>query len=395
MHDMSHPTRRRFAELIFGSAAAVALPRMAGAAMAKGAPAKRPSAVTMRGLVPAADLGITLTHEHVLGAIPKEVPQNTGRDIPSPDAGLINPVQPDPKDLWRFRRSPGAFGKVLRAPMSIDQTIWELEWFTKAGGRTIVDQSSLGIPRDVEGLRQISERTGINFILGTGFYIDPMVPAWVHKASLNELTEFLVKDIRQGVDGYRKGVIGELGIEGPTDLERNYVAAAGRAQKLTGAPVFLHVMSGILPSFRDSTEQLLKIFTDNGGELTKLVLAHQDGSGDDPEYQEHLLRRGIYLSYDTFGSEGVFVYQGRYIQLPQDARRIDELAKLIGRGWVRQLLVSHDILPNNFKRSWGGWGWGHLFDTLKPRFLAAGITEADFDVLVRENPARVLAFENG
>ena len=48
--------------------------------------------------------------------------------------------------------------------------------FKKAGGRSIVDLTLLGIGRDVERLREISKATGLNFVCGTGFYVARATP---------------------------------------------------------------------------------------------------------------------------------------------------------------------------------------------------------------------------
>ena len=43
--------------------------------------------------------------------------------------------------------------------------------FKLAGGCTIVEMSSIGLSRDPLGLARISRATGLNIIMGTGFYL--------------------------------------------------------------------------------------------------------------------------------------------------------------------------------------------------------------------------------
>jgi len=168
--------------------------------------------------------------------------------------------------------------------------------------------------------------------------------------------------------------------------------AGAKAQARTGAPCFLHVMSGILPDCRPLTDEIIDIYKAEGGDLTKLVLCHQDGSGDDVAYQERLLSLDLWIEYDTFGSEGVFAFGDIYIQLPTDSQRIAELATLINRGYVDQLLISQDVCYQTGKRSWGGTGLAHIMETLKPRMQSAGIDSSVLDTLMRANPARLLCF---
>jgi phosphotriesterase-related protein len=170
--------------------------------------------------------------------------------------------------------------------------------------------------------------TGLNVIASTGFYVDAALPDDVRSATVEQLTQMLIDDVASGgLEQIRRGAIGEIGIEGPTELELRCVRAAGRAQKRTGAPVFLHVMSGIFPQYRDSTAEVIGLYKAEGGDLRKLVLCHQDGSGDDQNYQAGVLERGIWMEYDTFGFEGVFALGDRYIQLPTDTQRISEVKR--------------------------------------------------------------------
>ena len=130
----------------------------------------------------------------------------------------------------------------------------------------------------------------------------------------------------------------------------------------------------------------------NTANLRKLVLCHQDGSGDDQNYQAGVLERGIWMEYDTFGFEGVFALGDRYIQLPTDTQRISEVAALVKAGFSARLLLSQDICYQMAKCSWGGWGFIHLMESLKPRFAAAGVDARTFDSMMRDNPAEVFGF---
>ena len=109
-----------------------------------------------------------------------------------------------------------------------------------------------------------------------------------------------------------------------------------------------------MPDFRPLTDQIIESYVTEGGDLTKLVLCLQDGSGDDIAYQERLLAMGLWIEYDTFGSEGIFAFGDEYIQLPTDTQRIKELARLIERGHIEQLLISQDVCYQTGRRSWGG-----------------------------------------
>ncbi|HEY5101378.1 MAG TPA: hypothetical protein VII70_01240 [Steroidobacteraceae bacterium] len=342
------------------------------------------SAICVTGLVRGEELGVTLPHEHLLIEF-------SCRYSPAADEAELGP-QPRLADRWKLLRQPAGY-RVNLIGTSIDSAVEECSHFIAAGGRTIVDLTPRGAGDDPVGLRRIAEMTGLNVIASTGYYIDAALPEWVRTASVTQLADRLVSDVQTGgSEGVRRGAIGEIAVEGPTELELRCVRAAGQAQARTGAPVFLHVMSGILPAYRDSTAEVIELYRREGGDLRRLVLCHQDGSGDDPNYQAALLERGIWLEYDTFGSEGVFAFGEIYIQLPTDSQRIGELAALIKAGFQSQLLISQDVCYQTGKRSWGGWGLAHILDTLKPRFAAGGIATSVFDSLMRDNPRALFAF---
>lgn len=338
----------------------------------------------VNGPISAQDLGLTLPHEHLLLDM-------SVRYLPHPDEGAIA-EQPRLEDRWRMLSDPAGYRENLQGT-DIGSAMFEVSQFQAAGGRTIVDLTAEGLHPDPSGLRDIALSLDINVISGTGYYIAQSLPGWVLSASVTDLAHKLIDDIATGGDaGVPRGAIGEIALESGQDIEFACIAAAARAQSETGAPVFMHVMSGILPAFRTMTEDALALFVREGGDLEKLVLCHQDGSGADVEYQQSLLDKGIILEYDTFGSEGVFAFGKDYIQLPTDSQRMHELRALFDLGYGHRLLISQDICYQSSKRAWGGGGFAHIIEVLYPRFATIGFGEEDLRMLMVTNPASVFAF---
>ena len=50
--------------------------------------------------------------------------------------------------------------------------IEELGHYKKSGGQTIVDVTNIGLGRDPEKLKNISQATGVNIVMGSGFYVE-------------------------------------------------------------------------------------------------------------------------------------------------------------------------------------------------------------------------------
>ena len=62
------------------------------------------------------------------------------------------------------------------------------------GGRTVVDPTNVGIGRDGAALQRISRRTGLNIVMGAGFYLEPSHPDYVQRMSIDEIAQAIVTD---------------------------------------------------------------------------------------------------------------------------------------------------------------------------------------------------------
>ena len=112
---------------------------------------------------------------------------------------------------------------------------------------------------------------------------------------------------------------------------------------------------GIRAADRPQVERLVEQFIDAGGDPAKLVLCHQDGTGDDVAHQDRLLVRNVTLAYDTFGFESTLVRPAEFIQLPTDSQRIAEVSRIVADWGTDQVVLSHDLCYRMMLRSWGGW----------------------------------------
>jgi phosphotriesterase-related protein len=338
---------------------------------------------TVTGPVRPETLGPTLVHEHLL--IDFRCRYRPGaQEVTAPGGRL------DPADRWRLVLDPAAHeSNLVRTELA--QAEAELRDLLAAGGRAVVDVTCEGLGRDLPGLRTLSERTGVLIVGSAGFYVHASHPDWLHEADVHRIADHLTADVLgAGPDGIACGFIGEIGVDAFLDCELRVVLAAAVAQARTGATVAIHTASGVLHDQRAPTLELVRRFIDAGGDPSRLVLCHQDGSGDDPAHQDRLLELGAVLSYDTFGFETCFRRGRAYVQLPSDTRRIAELRSLWDRGWGEQVVLSQDVCYRSMTRRWGGWGIAHLLGTLPPRFAAAGLGTAELATMLTATPARLL-----
>ena len=87
----------------------------------------------------------------------------------------------------------------------------ELDDFAAYGGRTVVDNTGVGLNRDPIALRRIAEATGLNILTTTGFYKQSMHPDWVARMDADQVADLMVREIEEGIEdtGIRAGSIGE------------------------------------------------------------------------------------------------------------------------------------------------------------------------------------------
>src|SRR5262245_45153019 len=87
----------------------------------------------------------------------------------------------------------------------------EVAQFAAQGGGTIVDLTTPDIGRRPKALKQVSEATGLNVVMGTGRYRAPFYEAAIDQRPTSQIFEEFLDDIDTGCDGVRPGVIGEIG----------------------------------------------------------------------------------------------------------------------------------------------------------------------------------------
>jgi len=183
--------------------------------------------MTVLGPIPVAAMGITLPHEHIL---------NDCR------CWWNRPTAPDRLHLATEPVHPGILGELRMDPFvnlhncALDDeplAIAELLAFVGAGGRTVVDPTCRGIGRNPEALVRISQVTGLNIIMGSGYYLQSSHPPELARMSADAVADQIVAEAQDGVgaSGVRIGLIGEIGVSGDfTPDEEKSLRGAARAQ---------------------------------------------------------------------------------------------------------------------------------------------------------------------
>lgn len=331
---------------------------------------------TVRGPVPAADLGVCLTHEHVLNDVTSwwHPTSSVGLD---PEEFAHKKVGID--DLWDLKHDPFANLDNCRLD-DLELAIEEVARFAALGGQTLIDATGLGVGRRLSGLRSVSEETGVNIIAGTGFYLEASHPSFVAASTADQLAELILTDLRDGEEGIRPGIIGEIGVSDRfTPEERKSLVAACLAQRETGLPMQVH-----LPGWFRLGSEVLDLVEAHGVDPGSVVLCHMNPSGADQDYQRGLIRRGAWVQYDMIGAELFYADQG--VQCTSDEEDARHIAALVDAGYGQRLLMSSDVFLKSLLRRYGGPGYGHVLQYFVSRLKRHGLDSEAIQRLLVHNP---------
>ena len=336
---------------------------------------------TVLGDISSEDLGFTLPHEHLLldfsfmfkPSQDKEESNKSYVEV-SEDMQLLAWIMYDP-----FRNRDNLI------TIDEDIAISELNLYKRVGGISLVDTTSIGLGRDPLALARISRATGINVIMGSGYYVDVLHPAGMNSMTEDQITDEIIADIEVGVKdtGVRSGVIGEIGCSWPLTVNENkIIKAAVNAQIQTGMPLSIH------PGRDQSAPmEILNLVQKYGGDLERLVICHMDRTISDFEILLDLVSSGCNIEYDFFGWE-VSNFSISDQNMLNDAQRLDYIEKLISHGFVKNIFMSHDMFGKHRQVQYGGHGWGHIIEHVIPIMRERGLDPSVIDTITIENPKR-------
>ena len=340
--------------------------------------------LTVLGPIEPAKVGIALTHEHLLidfTTVLMEPEEASQRRLMDEKVSLEN--------LWWVRYNWTSNVDNLKM-LDEDVAVAEASEFYRAGGATIVDVTSIGIGRDPLALVRISRATGLQVVMGSGYYIDKTHSDDLRAKSADKIADSIIRDIEVGVGdtGIRAGLIGEIGSSWPwTDSEKKVLEAAVAAQKATGAPLLIH------PGRNEKAPlEILERVDKLGGDLRRTVMGHIERTVYDRGVLAEVAATGAYVNLDLFGHDESYYPLARDSYMPADHERIEMIEFLVGEGRVSQLLLAHDICSKHRLKKYGGHGFDHILTRIIPRLRGRGMSEEDVRMTLVDNPTRMLTF---
>jgi phosphotriesterase-related protein len=313
---------------------------------------------TVRGSIDAAEMGQTLTHEHIFVLDPEAL-QNYGT-------------------VWGSAPYWDEEERVADA-------IAKLQRLVDGGVRTIFDPTVPGIGRFLPRIQRVNDSVpDLHIIVATGVYAHLALPHFLSYRTDEVIAELFIREIREGINdtgvraAFLKCVVEEEGMAGDAPRILNAISMASVE---TGAPVMVHTNSTAKTGL-----VALETLTKHGVDPTKVVITHA-GDSNDLDYLRELADTGASLGFDRFGIE----------HFNPDDRRVQTLATLVEQGYAQRVLLGHDaacfydfMVANPFFADEKP-DYLHISQRIVPALLGAGVTQEQVDTMLVDNPRRFVA----
>ena len=339
---------------------------------------------TVRGPIQRSELGVIAPHEHLFIDLTFEaIPPKTE------EARVLFEQQVGINNIDVLRRNPFLV-KDNMVLSDFDTAVYEMRRFKKAGGTTVVDLTNIGIDRDLKKLREVSEQSGVNVIAGCGFYTGLTIPEPYRSMSAEKIAELMIHEIKNGdpETGIKPGVIGEIGTSEVLDeIEIRGLRSAAWANLETGLPIYIHTYS-----WSQASLEAIDILTKEGVRPDQICICHLDVEFD-YDYLCKVFDTGVYAMFDNFGKEYYFTKQDAVFAggpFAMDLDRVRMIIRMIRENHTDRLMLATDVCVKSLLHTYGGWSYDHIFTNIVPMMANEGISEADIDMIIRQNPERFI-----
>lgn len=350
--------------------------------------------LTVAGPMDPAKAGIVLPHEHFFLdlSLPFDDPERWRR------AGRRPPAGEEDRRVYDLQLHLDNWAEVRRLlwrtrdPLILDDydvAVSEAQAFREAGGATVIDVTTRGLGRDPVRLAALAEETGLNIVIGTGWYREGWRPVDFDGLDADALADIMVREIIEGVDGggIRAGVIGEIPAmdlrTDPDSTDVRQLRAAARASVRIGAAITLHQWVG---DGRDLSKTL-DILAAEGADLTRVIVGHIGGDAlAQLPILEAALARGVTLQFDLLGVPFL-------LEEPVDDTRgaLEAVLALLDRGYADRILLSQDVCTKVQLKRYGGNGYDYVLTQVVPWLQQQGVEENVIRQMLVDTPARLFA----
>lgn len=298
--------------------------------------------MTVNGPVPSREIGMTLTHEHI----------------------LVDFIGADSINANRWDDT-----KVAEAILPF------LEQIKNLGCKTFIECTPAFLGRDPVLLKTLAVSSGLNIVTNTGFYgagNNRYIPAFVYNETSGQIAGRWINEWENGIEntGVRPGFIKiGVGSDSLSDLHKKIVVAAALAHLKTGLIIASHTGPSI-PAFEQ-----IGILKTEGVSPEAFIWVHAQAEKDITTHIK-AAKLGSWVSLDGLDDKNV----EDYVKMIKNMKDNNLLGKV---------LISHDAGWYHPDEPGGGKirDYSALFEKLVPQLTKEGFTEREIHQLLVSNPA--------
>ncbi|MDQ1716591.1 MAG: hypothetical protein QOE89_544 [Pseudonocardiales bacterium] len=340
---------------------------------------------TVLGDVAVETSGRVLTHEHLLYGYP-------GAEL-------------DHRTVLDYDAAIGRVAKQVRAGM------------TDYGYGTLVDMTPPEVGRHPQFLVDVAKQTGLNVVAITGFFPERMgIPYYWRRQTREELTEFFVRDLTEGMvfawqqTPYKAGAIKiATGQESVTpapsprgangrhvhEVEDRVIRAAAHAAMQVGCGINTHIDPMDFQVTNPGREQL-EILDEEGMDLSRVIIGHAFVPPQ-LEMMREVLKMGANVQLDHIG---IPWRVGSAEEL--DEAMANALLELLSDGYLDRIVLSFDrwffnprstVTDDDPQLANEKVDLSYMFTSWVPRLKSKGITDEQLDAIMIHNPRRILSIK--
>ncbi len=298
--------------------------------------------MTVRGSLLSSDLGLTLTHEHVLVDF-------IGADKVSPDRYNSSDVQ---KIVLPF-----------------------LNQLRKQKCVSFIECTPAYLGRDPRLLKSLSEASELNIITNTGYYgaaKEKYLPAHAYTETAEQLSQRWIRESKEGIDGtgIKPGFI-KTGVDTSplSAVQEKIIHAAALTHLATGLTIAVHTGNG------KAALRELEILDQNGVRPDAWIWVHAQSEKDQ---DLHILaaKKGGWVEFDGVSPSSL-------------QEHIRFITKMKNEGLLNRILVSQDAGWYHVGEPQGGEfrNFNFVFTHLIPELIKQGFNQEEIELIFRVNPA--------
>ncbi|MCU1658167.1 MAG: hypothetical protein JWO57_2823 [Pseudonocardiales bacterium] len=283
------------------------------------------------------------------------------------------------------------------------------------GYGTLIDMTPPEVGRHPQFLADVAKQTGLNVVAITGFFPERMgIPYYWRRQTREELTEFFVRDLTEGMvfawqqTPYKAGAIKiATGQESVTpmpsprgangrhvhDVEDRVIRAAAHAAMEVGCGINTHIDPMDFEVTNPGREQL-EILDEEGMDLSRVIIGHAFVPPQ-LEMMREVLKMGANVQLDHIG---IPWRVGSAEEL--DEAMANALLELLSDGYLDRIVLSFDrwffnprstVTDDDPQLANEKVDLSYMFTSWVPRLKNKGITDEQLDAIMIHNPRRILS----